>query len=352
VAGPGLKPLQWGSDLMTITYGGVEPAKSETVFCPKLFKGGSYQITVRGKSKEKSFEVSCSPKLKAEHLRARALYEKATKKVIKAKLLEFYPNETENYDTLVHTNILEYLSVNTKTVLTPSVETYQAKSEVLGESVQSAGVPLKSSVDFSKVFDSTVELGIDLVNRGHEVRKILFAGYGGKIQSRNYDSDDVLQEVFKGLITRNSGKCPWDVRKSSFGHYVHMVCGCVLSNYHRRASRRDEVEQVGLRTYQDGQWQEANVSDISNESLSRESVEQRESAMNYERTDLASFIRRVSNAKSMEAATALDLLKHIHLGYTRKEMAKLLDLKESTIGRGMIYLRKCAKQWQLENRSA
>lgn len=89
-------------------------------------------------------------------------------------------------------------------------------------------------------------LGIDLRARGHEVRKLLFAGFGSRIMRSGYDPEEVLQEVYRGILTRNGGKCPFDVRKSSFGHYVHMVCECVLNNYHRREARRREVEQVGM----------------------------------------------------------------------------------------------------------
>lgn len=89
-------------------------------------------------------------------------------------------------------------------------------------------------------------LGIDLNKRGHEVRKLLFAGFGARIARSGYDPEDVLQEVYRGILARNVGKCPFDVRKSSFGHYVHMVCECILNNYHRRETRRREVEQVGM----------------------------------------------------------------------------------------------------------
>lgn len=89
-------------------------------------------------------------------------------------------------------------------------------------------------------------LGIDLALRGHEVRKILFAGFGARIMRSGYDPEEVLQEIYRGILARNRGKCPFDVKKSSFGHYVHMVCECILNNYHRREQRRREVEQVGM----------------------------------------------------------------------------------------------------------
>lgn len=89
-------------------------------------------------------------------------------------------------------------------------------------------------------------LGIDLEKRGHEVRKLFFAGFGARIARHGYDAEEVLQEIYRGILARNRGKCPFDVKKSSFGHYVHMVCECIINNYHRRESRRREVEQVGL----------------------------------------------------------------------------------------------------------
>lgn len=92
----------------------------------------------------------------------------------------------------------------------------------------------------------TAGLGINLERRGNEVRKLLFAGFGARIARSGYDAEEVLQEVYRGILARNYGKCPFDVTKSSFGHYVHMVCECILNNYHRREQRRRETEQVGM----------------------------------------------------------------------------------------------------------
>lgn len=91
------------------------------------------------------------------------------------------------------------------------------------------------------------KLGIDLAARGHEVRKLMWAGFGHKILRAGYDPEDVLQEIFRGLIARNNGTCPWDARKSSFGHYVHLVIGCVLTNYHRKQQSVRDHESVGLK---------------------------------------------------------------------------------------------------------
>lgn len=88
-------------------------------------------------------------------------------------------------------------------------------------------------------------LGIDLAVRGHEVRKLFYAGgFTGVLTREGIDPEEFLQEVYRGLLARNRGACPWDHRKSSFGHYVHIVIRCVLSNYLRRERLRDSREGV------------------------------------------------------------------------------------------------------------
>lgn len=88
------------------------------------------------------------------------------------------------------------------------------------------------------------QLGIDLAARGHEVRKLFYAGFARGLVRDGYDPEDALQEVFKGLLTRNNGKCPFDARKSSFGHYVHIVTQCVLANYVRKERRKRSFESL------------------------------------------------------------------------------------------------------------
>ena len=88
-------------------------------------------------------------------------------------------------------------------------------------------------------------LGIDLAARGHEVRKLFYAGgFMGVLTREGIDPEEFLQEVYRGLLARNRGACPWDHRKSSFGHYVHIVIRCVLANYLRRERLRDSREGV------------------------------------------------------------------------------------------------------------
>lgn len=89
-------------------------------------------------------------------------------------------------------------------------------------------------------------LGIDLGVKYSDVRKILYAHFRSRIVRSGFDMDDVLQEVYRGILTRNLGRCPFNVQKSSFGHYVYLVTECLLNNYHRKENRRRDMEQVGM----------------------------------------------------------------------------------------------------------
>lgn len=91
----------------------------------------------------------------------------------------------------------------------------------------------------------TGDVGIDLAVRGHEVRKLFYAGgFTGTLIREGIDPEDFLQEVYRGLLARDKGTCPWDAKKSSFGHYVHIVIKCVLSNYLRKDRRRTSHEDL------------------------------------------------------------------------------------------------------------
>lgn len=98
-----------------------------------------------------------------------------------------------------------------------------------------------------RVLDGGVkgELGIDLDLRAGEVKKLFYAaGFTRTLQREGIDPEDFLQEVYRGILTRNDGTCPWDHKKSSFGHYVHIVMRCLLSNYLRKDRRRTSNESL------------------------------------------------------------------------------------------------------------
>lgn len=94
------------------------------------------------------------------------------------------------------------------------------------------------SVRAPSPMERTDGLGIDLQARGTEVRKLFYAAFARGLVKDGYDPEEVLQEVYRGLLARNLGKCPFDPKKSSFGHYVHIVARCVIANLIRKERRR------------------------------------------------------------------------------------------------------------------
>lgn len=184
-------------------------------------------------------------------------------------------------------------------------------------------------------------VGIDLAARSKrkgaqtiadEVRRLLWAGFAGKMLSQGYDPQDVLQEVYRGLVVRNRGKCPWDRRKSTFGHYVHMVISCVLTNHHRKQVRRADRDAVSLES--DVQlggscplWYGSEVGD------------------NLALQDFGRYLDRSVNG---EAALGRRILPYVGAGYSRSEIAKELGTQPSNVSRALTWLRRQAAQWAEE----
>jgi len=236
-------------------------------------------------------------------------------------------------------------------LLDPSITPEKQGPAITGIRLESLDRCGHDHADPDKAVEKRVEerkLGVDLAARGHEVAKLLYAGFGRRIHAAGYDPEDVLQEVYKGILTRNRGKCPWDSRKSSFGHYVYMVCGCILSNYHRKASRRRSREQVGLPTYVNGEWK---VGDAAESALADqvgadklgfelEQVEISEAA-----ADLLEHIARSPRAESREAQLACEILPLKSAGFSRTEIAHFIGVSPSMVSRGLAFLRDRARDW-------
>lgn len=191
--------------------------------------------------------------------------------------------------------------------------------------------------------DGVTVLGIDLERRGGEVAKLLFAGFGHWIHSAGYDPQEVLQEVYKGILARNEGKCPWDARKSSFGHYVHMVCRGVLSNYHRKVGRERGHEQSGLGVIEDGGFEIVDVSEANVEAP--ETSERMAFELGDAMRGLDQFLRGRLDATSAEGRMARRLLPLIVQGMDRGEMADVLGVSKGTVAKGLSYLRDATRAW-------
>ena len=221
-----------------------------------------------------------------------------------------------------------------------------------------ARIRVEPTVDLLEMFSSPqptltikaepvpVVLGIDLAKRGHEVAKLMFAGFGARINRSGFDPQDVLQEVYRGLLARNIGTCPFDVRKSSFGHYVHMVIGCVLNNFHRRENRYRDRQQIGIGTYSDGRLV---IDDVACSDLASSQADENdlmtEVGLDECVHDLQDFIGKSQRAQSKEGRLAVEILPYVRNGHTRKEISELMDIPCSHISKALGYLRAQTREW-------
>jgi len=182
--------------------------------------------------------------------------------------------------------------------------------------------------------------GIDLAKRGHEVRKLFYAGFGRRVARYGYDPEDVLQEVYKGLLVRNRGKCPFDPAKSSFGHYVHMVCGCIVSNYRRKYARLEKNEQFGVENL-DGE-----IIDVRDADLVITDADQDNRAHSRSVLD---GIQGTALLQAGEAGIATELaeqcLSLMAEGYRKKEIVQMTGESDYAIGKAIKFLRRVARDW-------
>ncbi len=202
--------------------------------------------------------------------------------------------------------------------------------------VTAAALAMKAG---SELPDEDIEFGIDLVNRSHEVAKLLFKGFGSWIRTSGYDPEEVLQEVYVGLLVRNRMTCPWDKRKSSFGHYVHMVCNSIMSNYHRKRKRIRECEQIGTFSFdENGVWtlQDAARTNIpappTGDIQRLGMLEATDDLLDYMPDDSSTYLAR----------KVLPLLRD---GYTRTDIARRLGVNRTLVMNAVIELQTWAVQW-------
>lgn len=185
-------------------------------------------------------------------------------------------------------------------------------------------------------------LGIDLDRRSHEVAKLFYAGFGRQVRAAGFDQEDVLQEIYRGILARNKGICPWDPAKSSFGHYVHMVCSCIVSNYRRKQKSRQEY--VGHRGYDaQGDYKDQDAGDfgIAGPSSADTLVGILEAGQ-----DLVSHMQQ-KTGKTRELALASKALPLLIQGYSRKELAESLDAPISLVSKAIKLLREHSGSWDL-----
>ena len=87
-------------------------------------------------------------------------------------------------------------------------------------------------------------LGIDIAKYSEDIRLIFYKRQASSITKEGLDPEEVLQEVYKGILIRNQGTCPYDPSKSAFSTYVVMVMNCIVMNIinkHRKDSSRFQL---------------------------------------------------------------------------------------------------------------
>ena len=195
-------------------------------------------------------------------------------------------------------------------------------------------------------------LGFDLGARAIEVRRLLYKGFGSWMTRSNYDPEDVLQEVYKGLLTRAQGKSKFDPSKSSFGHYIHLVCGSVLANYHRKQGKQREYEQVGMLGMDNDLGGLVHM-DASQASDHLDGTDMLLSGTVHDPSVSTSWDLAMESMESHLVETgvgdlAVQTLRYTTQGYTRAEIAADLGEDAGRVGRALAKLRKAARTWELE----
>lgn len=174
------------------------------------------------------------------------------------------------------------------------------------------------AVDLLKEF----ELGIDLGEKYLDVKKLFLAGFGKRVMQRGLDPEDVLQEVYKGLLVRNRGRCPWDRNKATMGYYVHMVSSNILSNYVRKKDRISTNETIGWRG-PDGDYQ-----DVADSIVARTTLESRQE---YDAHDLSQWVVDNVELDSVSKKRLLEILPLLIEGYTKREISRRVGMKNREV---------------------
>lgn len=186
-------------------------------------------------------------------------------------------------------------------------------------------------------------LGVDLATRAHEVRKLLYKCFGRKMARHGFDPEEVLQEVYQGLLVRNAGKCPWNPNISSFGSYVCMVISCILSNYARKKRRIRANEQVGITGFDDGAARLMDVAESPHLEASP-SYMQAASEVEEAHVDLVAFMLDRNPALD-QTRLAISIISDVTAGMSRKDIADKHSCSMPALSRAISLLRRESRAW-------
>ena len=172
--------------------------------------------------------------------------------------------------------------------------------------------------------------GIDLSEKHKDIARILYAKFWRHIQALRLDPEDVLQEVYRGILVRNDGTCPWDASKGSFGSYVFMVCHCVLSNLSDRQKRKYGKEYVGI-----PENLEIKLSDDANP------VQEEAEAI----ASLQYWIKIHGRGNRDDLKLASEIAPLVYQGYRRSEIAEKIGRSKAQVSRALSHIREHGRAW-------
>tara|TARA_B100001989_G_C24417447_1_gene402255 strand:- start:52 stop:657 length:606 start_codon:yes stop_codon:yes gene_type:complete len=89
-------------------------------------------------------------------------------------------------------------------------------------------------------------LGIDVEKHKDDIKNLFYKRQGQKLMKTGVNTEEVLQEVYKGLLIRNRGSCPFDPEKSAMSTYIVMVVDCITMNYMNKFNRISDRFLVGV----------------------------------------------------------------------------------------------------------
>lgn len=88
-------------------------------------------------------------------------------------------------------------------------------------------------------------LGVDLDRYHEDVARILRWRFADRIRAAGLEFDDVLQAVYRSILTRNKGKNPYNPERGAVTTYIYRVCWSVCVNEWDKQRRRRLKEVVG-----------------------------------------------------------------------------------------------------------
>lgn len=174
--------------------------------------------------------------------------------------------------------------------------------------------------------NTQTKLGLDLTEYFEDISKIIKS----KFPVQGSDADDLIQNVCKKLVKLNKS-APYDPTRSSVSHYVYMVASSVFKSGLRKEKRSPLKNAVSFQNYLD-------IRDI------KEKEVQEGSLLDFGGY-ISEFVDYVEQSLELEDTTPRRILLLTSMGYTKKEISKILDISFYKVDKDRNRLKEMAQQW-------